>query len=105
MGTSPIPNFGLRTPPLGGAVCPDPYWNGGRSLVLQGPTAFLGAHWVLTASVEGQPAVSMVPPDVIPTPPVVEEGSIPFSELDGTVVLAQPPDDAGYTAFADVEET
>ena len=32
----------LRTPPLGGKTCPDPLWNGGRALVLQGPQAHLG---------------------------------------------------------------
>jgi hypothetical protein len=81
MGTSPIPNFGLRTPPLGGTVCPDPFWKGRRALTLHGPTTFLGARWVLTASAVGQPAAPPIPPVEPPeyvVPPGTVEGSIPF---------------------------
>lgn len=100
MGTSPLPDRMLKTPPLGSKDC----WSAGRGLILQGPMAFVGAWWTLTASREGQPASSVAPPP--PLPPGVEEGSIPFSDLEGIVAVPTPlPDDAGYTAWADVEET
>jgi hypothetical protein len=105
MGTSPIPNFGRRSPPLGGTVCPDKAWNGRRSLTLHGPTTFLGARWVLTASVLGQPAQSPAPP-IPPEPPLgVPEGAIPFIEDTATALEVLPPPGAveGSTAF--VEET
>ena len=94
----------LRTPPLGGTVCPDPAWQAGRTLILQGPMAFLGAHWVLTASVTGQPASTVAPP--LPLPPGVPEGSIPYSDVlsTGTIVAVPPPDEEGFTAFADVPD-
>jgi hypothetical protein len=83
MGTSPIPNFGLRSPPLGGTVCPDKAWNGRRALTLHGPTTFLGARWVLTASVLGQPAQSPAVPELPPILPPTEapEGSLPFIDI------------------------
>jgi hypothetical protein len=95
----------LRTPPLGGPVCPDPAWQAGRALVLAGPQAFLTPLWVFTATVTGQLAVSAgVPP--IPIPPTgVAEGSLPFADVDGTVVLVQPPEDQGATAFIDDTDT
>jgi hypothetical protein len=94
----------LRTPPLGGTVCPDPAWQAGRALVLAGPQAFLTPLWVFTASLAGQPAVSAVPPIPIP-PPSVAEGSLPFADVDGTVVLVEPPEDQGATAFIDDTDT
>jgi hypothetical protein len=102
-----IPVPALRTPPLGGAKCPDNFWNGGRALVLQGPSAFLGPRWVLTAHLAGQPAVSAAPP-VPPEPiPGVVEGSIPFVDVAGTVVVVAPPPEApeGSTAFIEDTET
>ena len=105
MGTahSGIPVPSLRTPPLGGTYCPDPLWNGGRGLYLSGPQTFLGALQVLTAWQAGQPAVSAAapPPVVLPTVP---EGSLPFAEVDGAVVLVQPPDDQGATPYIEVTE-
>ena len=88
MGTAhagiPVPS--IRTPPLGGTVCPDPRWNGGRGLVLPGPNTFLGALQVLTAWTAGQPASSVGP--LPPEPPLgVTEGSIPFVDIDGQTVL------------------
>jgi hypothetical protein len=77
MGTSPLPNPSV-SPPLGGTVCPDPRWGGGKALVLQGPMAFLGAWWTLTASDQGQPASGPIPPQPPQPPPTVEEGSIPW---------------------------
>jgi hypothetical protein len=78
MGTSPIPTPMLRTPPLGGVVCPDPVWGAGRALTLHGPSLFLGASWVLTAGPQGQPASGPIPPQPPQPPPTVEEGSIPW---------------------------
>jgi hypothetical protein len=86
MGTSPLPNP-QNTPPLGGKVCPDPRWNGGRALVLSGPQTFLGALQVLTASAIGQPAA---PPPVVPVPPFVPdavEGSVPFTDVGETAFV------------------
>jgi hypothetical protein len=105
LGTSPIPNFGYRSPPLGGTVCPDKAWNGRRALTLHGPTTFLGARWVLTASVLGQPAQSPAPPVPPVLPPSVPEGAIPFIEDTATVLEVLPPPAAveGSTAF--IEET
>jgi hypothetical protein len=94
----------LRTPPLGGAVCPDPAWQAGRALVLAGPQAFLTPLWVFTATVAGQPAASAGVPPPIPLP-TVAEGSLPFADVDGTVVLVQPPEDQGATAFIDDTDT
>jgi hypothetical protein len=102
MGTSPLPNPQL-TPPLGGTVCPDPRWNGGRALVLQGPQTFLGALWVFTASLAGQPASSVgLPP---PPPPGVMEGAIPFVEMGGAIQELQPPSDASEGSTAFIEDT
>jgi hypothetical protein len=103
MGTSPIPNFGLRSPPLGGTICPDKNWNGRRSLTLHGPTTFLGARWVLTASVLGQPAQSPAPPVPPVLPPTVVEGAIPFAEVTGTGLEFTPPPETaeGSTVFID----
>jgi hypothetical protein len=67
----------LRTPPLSGAYCPDPAYAAGRALILAGPQSFLGAWWVLTASLEGQaPGPGPIPP--LPVEPLVAEGSIAF---------------------------
>jgi hypothetical protein len=106
MGTkhAGIPEDVLRTPPLGGTVCPDPRYAAGRALVLAGPQAFLMPLWVFTATLAGQPAVSAVPPPSIP-PPTVAEGSLPFADVDGTVVLVEPPEDQGATAFVDDTDT
>jgi hypothetical protein len=104
VGTSPIPNFGLRSPPLGGTVCPDKVWNGRRALTLHGPTTFLGARWVLTASVLGQPAVSPAPPIPPIPPPTVVEGAIPFADVTaGTGLEFTPPPETseGSTVFLD----
>jgi len=106
MGTSPLPNP-QHSPPLGGQLCPDPRWSGGRALVLQGPQAFLGVRWVLTASLLGQPAVSPAPP--VPPGPIIGviEGSIPFVDVAGAVEVTLPPPDAseGSTAFIEDTET
>ena len=101
MGTahSGIPVESLRTPPLGGRYCPDPRWGAGKALYLSGPATFLGAWQVLTAWQAGQPASSVAPEP--PLPPGVPEGSLPYAEVDGTVVLAQPPDDQGATPFVE----
>jgi len=75
-----IPEPALRTPPLSGAYCPDPAYAAGRALILQGPQTFLGAWWVLTASVDGQvpgPGPGPIPPP-LPVEPLVAEGSIAF---------------------------
>ena len=89
MGTahSGIPVPGLRTPPLGGTVCPDPRWNGGRGLYLSGPQTFLGAWQILTASAVGQPAVT--PPVTVPPilPPTGVEGSVPFTDVGETAFI------------------
>jgi hypothetical protein len=97
----------LRTPPLSGPVCPDPRYTAGRALVLQGPQAHLGALWVLTASLAGQPASTPGPlPPIPPIPPLgVPEGSVPFADVDGTLVLVQPPADQGATVFIDDTDT
>jgi hypothetical protein len=105
MGTSPIPNFGQRTPPLGGAVCPDPIWNAGRSLTLHGPSTFLGPRWVLTAIYAGQPAVSPAPPAPPEPIPGVVEGAIPFVEIGGAVQELQPPPETPEGATAFIEDT
>jgi hypothetical protein len=107
MGTSPIPNFGMRSPPLGGTICPDKNWNAGRSLTLHGPTTFLGARWVLTASVLGQPAQSPAPPVPPVLPPTIVEGAIPFIEDTATVLEILPPAGSveGSTAFVEETET
>lgn len=98
MGTSPLPEP-QKSPPLGGTVCPDPRWNSGRGLVLQGWTTFLGVNQVLTAWAAGQPAVSMGTPP--PLPPGISEGSIPFAEQAGLALELVPPDIEGSTAFVD----
>jgi hypothetical protein len=99
MGTSPIPV--PKGAPLGGTACPDTQWAGGRYLVLQGPQSFLGARWLMPASVSGQPAVSPGPP--LPPEPIpgVVEGSIPFVEVEGAVQVITPPADTpeGSTVF------
>ena len=72
----------------------------GAGSSLDGPQTFLGALQVLTAWTAGQPASSVGP--LPPEPPLgVTEGSIPFVDIDGQTVLAQPPDDPGATAFAE----
>ena len=98
MGTSPLPNPS-RTPPLGGVVCPDPAWNGGRAFVLQGPQAFLGALWVFTATLEGQAAA---PPPVV-FPPPAPEGAVPFVDVTATAYAlpSAPAEPEGATAFVD----
>jgi hypothetical protein len=100
MGTSPLPNP-QRTPPLGGAYCPDPAWQAGRALVLQGPQAFLGAVWVLTASATGQPASA--PPQPVPQPPPAPEGSVPFVDVTAATYTLEsaPAEPEGSTAFVD----
>ena len=101
MGTSPLPNFGLRTPPLGGAKCPDPLWGAGRSLYLSGPQTFLGGWQVLTASAVGQPAApSPVPP--IPPPPAVE-GSVPYINIAAAeyTLHSVPDEPEGSTVWVD----
>jgi hypothetical protein len=106
MGTSPIKDPST-SPPLGGTVCPDPRWGGGKALVLQGPNAFLGARWLLTSSATGQPAVSPGPP--LPPEPIpgVVEGSIPFVQVGGAVQVVIPPPETpeGATAFIEDTET
>jgi hypothetical protein len=106
MGTkhAGIPEPALRTPPLSGAYCPDPAYAAGRALVLVGPQGFLTPLWVFTASAAGQPASSVAPPPIIPLP-TIAEGSLPFADVDGTVVLVQPPEDQGATAFIEDTET
>jgi hypothetical protein len=104
MGTSPLPTEMLRTPPLGGQSCPDRRWAGGRALTLHGPTTFLGASWVLTASVEGQPAQSPGPLPPAPPIPGIIEGSIPFVDVAGTALgIVTPPETVseGSTLFVD----
>jgi hypothetical protein len=104
MGTSPIPVS--KSPPLGGAYCPDPRWGAGRYLTLHGPSTFLGASWVLTASVAGQPAVS--PGPAPPLPPSIPEGAIPFVEAGGALELGVPPPEGtpeGATAYVEDTET
>jgi hypothetical protein len=103
MGTSPLPNPTL-TPPLGGTICPDPRWAAGRGLVLQGPQAFLGARWVLTASLAGQPAQSPAPPVPPVPPPGVVEGAIPFADITtgtGLEFIPPPETSEGSTVFLD----
>jgi hypothetical protein len=97
----PVPS--LRTPPLGGAKCPDTFWNGGRGLTLHGPTTFLGPRWVFTASLSGQPAVSPGPPP--PLPPGIPQGAMPFTETAGTVEVAVPPAGTPEGSVAFAEET
>jgi hypothetical protein len=89
----------LRTPPLGGTVCPDPAYVAGRVLVLQGPQPFLGALWVFTAIYAGQAAS---PPAVVPPPPA-GEGAIPFMDLQATTYEfpASTEESEGSTSFVD----
>jgi hypothetical protein len=105
VGTSPLADPS-RTPPLGGKICPDPRWNGGRALVLQGPNAFLGARWVFTASLAGQPASPAHPEPPAPTP--AAQGGLPFVDWVTGLPYETPesPDQPeGSTAYADeVEE-
>lgn len=73
-----------RTPPLGTTACPDPAWQAGRALVLQGPMGMLGALWVLEL---GQVEIDQFPPGPAPpppAPPLGPEGSIPFVEDPAT---------------------
>jgi hypothetical protein len=84
-------------------MCPDPRWTAGRALVLQGPQTFLGARWVFTASLTGQPASSAgLPP---PPPPGVVEGSIPFIEVTGALQELKPPPATPEGATAFIEDT
>jgi hypothetical protein len=99
MGTSPLTDRMLKTPPLGSPDC----WSAGKGLVLQGPQAFLGALWVLTASQAGQPARSAAPP--LPPPPGVAEGAIPFIEVGGIMQDLQPPPETPEGATAFIEDT
>jgi hypothetical protein len=101
MGTSPLPNPQL-SPPLGNTICPDPKFAAGRALVLQGPNAFLGARWVLTASLAGQPGSPALPPPPTPTP--APQGGIPFVDWVAGVTYdapASPDEPEGSTAYAD----